>query len=48
MALTLQGLDCLVFTGGIGEHAAYIRALSCERLRWLGVEFDPSANDGPI
>ena len=44
MALTLQGLDCLVFTGGIGEHAAIVRALSCDRLRWLGVELDASAN----
>jgi acetate kinase len=46
MALTLQGLDSLVFTGGIGEHAAKVRALSCERLRWLGVELDASANGG--
>jgi acetate kinase len=46
MALSLQGLDCLVFTGGIGEHAAKARALSCDRLRWLGVELDASANDG--
>jgi acetate kinase len=46
MALTLQGLDCLVFTGGIGEHAAKVRALSCARLRWLGVELDASANGG--
>jgi acetate kinase len=46
MALTLQGLDCLVFTGGIGEHAAIVRALSCYRLRWLGVELDASANGG--
>jgi acetate kinase len=46
MAVSLQGLDCLVFTGGIGEHAAKVRALSCDRLRWLGVELDASANDG--
>jgi acetate kinase len=48
MALTLEGLDCLVFTGGIGEHAAKIRALICHRLRWLGLEFDPKANDGAL
>jgi acetate kinase len=48
MALTLEGLDCLVFTGGIGEHAAKIRALICYRLRWLGLEFDPKANDGAL
>jgi acetate kinase len=46
MALTLQGLDCLVFTGGIGEHAAKVRALCCHRLRWLGVELNASANGG--
>jgi acetate kinase len=45
MALTLQGMECLVFTGGIGEHAAKVRALVCGRLRWLGVELDLSAND---
>ena len=45
MALTLEGLDCLVFTGGIGEHAAKVRALICNRLRWLGLEVDPKAND---
>ena len=46
MALTLEGLDCLVFTGGIGEHAAKARALIGSRLRWLGIELDPDANDG--
>ena len=45
MAVTLQGLDCLVFTGGIGEHAAKVRALVCNRLRWLGLELDPKTND---
>jgi acetate kinase len=48
MALTLEGLDCLVFTGGIGEHAAKVRALVCNRLRWLGVELDPKANEGVV
>ena len=43
MALTLEGLDCLVFTGGIGEHAAKVRALVCNRLRWLGLELDPKS-----
>jgi acetate kinase len=48
MALTMEGLDCLVFTGGIGEHAAKVRALVCNRLRWLGLELDPKANDGTV
>ena len=46
MALTLEGLDCLVFTGGIGEHAAPVRAMVCNRLRWLGLELNPQANNG--
>lgn len=37
LAGSLGGLDGFVFTGGIGEHAAEIRAAVCERLRWLGV-----------
>lgn len=45
MANTLGGLDCLVFTGGIGEHSSEIRRQVCERLRWLGAEIDRSAND---
>ncbi len=45
MALTLEGIDCLVFTGGIGEHAAKVRAGICKRLRWLGLELDARAND---
>ncbi len=45
MANTLGGLECLVFTGGIGEHSKEIRQKICNRLRWLGVTMDPSAND---
>lgn len=45
MATTLGGLDCLVFTGGIGEHAKEIRSAICERLGWLGVRIDAAAND---
>jgi len=44
MANSLGGLECLVFTGGIGEHAPDIRAVACERLLWLGAELDPFAN----
>src|ERR1700761_7176182 len=44
MALTLEGLDCLVFTGGIGANAAKVRALICARLRWLGLDLDSEAN----
>ncbi|WP_426412321.1 acetate/propionate family kinase [Bradyrhizobium ganzhouense] len=45
MANTLGGLDCLVFTGGIGEHAKEIRGAIGERLAWLGVRIDSAAND---
>ena len=45
LASALGGLDGLVFTAGIGEHAAPIRAAVCERMAWLGVRFDPAAND---
>ena len=44
LVAALGGLDALVFTGGIGENAAPIRAKICERLGWLGLEFDPQAN----
>ena len=45
----LGGLDALVFSAGIGEHSAEIRRRVCERLRWLGVEFDETANgDGSV
>jgi acetate kinase len=45
MANTLGGLDCIVFTGGIGEHAGQVRAQVCDRLAWLGVEIDRASND---
>ncbi|MGY4626538.1 acetate kinase [Bradyrhizobium sp. USDA 4486] len=45
MAATLGGLECLVFTGGIGEHASEIRSAIGERLAWLGVRIDAAAND---
>jgi acetate kinase len=40
----LCGLDCLVFTGGIGEHAAAVRAGIVAQLAWLGLVLDPVAN----
>ncbi len=42
---SLGGLDGLVFTAGIGEHAPEIRARVCARLDWLGVAIDTEAND---
>ena len=34
----------MVFTAGIGEHAADVRAAVCGHLAWLGVALDPEAN----
>jgi acetate kinase len=45
LAAALHGLDALVFTGGIGEHAATIRARVCRDAGWLGVTLDVSANE---
>jgi acetate kinase len=41
----LHGLDLLVFSGGIGEHAAVVRARICEALAFVGLQLDPSRND---
>jgi len=38
------GLDALVFTGGIGEHAAEVRRRVCEQSEWLGIRLDLEAN----
>jgi acetate kinase len=43
-AAVLDGLDTLVFAGGIGENAASIRARICEGLSYLGLELDAAAN----
>jgi len=50
LAAVLGGLDRLVFTGGIGEHAAPVREAICEDLGHLGIELDPQANEahGPV
>jgi acetate kinase len=44
LAAALGGIDALVFTAGIGEHAAEIRRRVCMDAIWLGVEPDQSAN----
>jgi acetate kinase len=46
MAAALGGVDVLVFTGGVGEHSAAVRAAAADGLRFLGVELDPERNDG--
>jgi acetate kinase len=44
MVTALGGLDALVFTGGVGEHSAQVRAHVCRRLAYLGVAIDDDAN----
>ena len=44
LAAALGGLDAFVFTAGIGEHSATIRARVAEKLAWLGVDLDAAAN----
>jgi len=45
LAAALGGLDALVFTGGIGEHAAPIRAQVLRNAQWLGFALDATANE---
>lgn len=44
LAAAMQGIDGLIFTGGIGEHAHTIRENISSGLKWLGIEINPSAN----
>jgi acetate kinase len=50
LAAALGGVDALVFTGGIGENSAAIRARVMDDAGWLGIERDAAANDagGPL
>jgi acetate kinase len=45
LAAALGGLDAFVFTAGVGENSAEVRARIAERLVWLGAELDPAANE---
>ncbi|MBR3696663.1 MAG: acetate kinase [Clostridia bacterium] len=44
-AVSLKGLDAVVFTGGIGENQINIRRKICENLEWMGVKIDLKKND---
>ncbi|HGL6717428.1 acetate/propionate family kinase [Burkholderia contaminans] len=50
LAAAMEGIDAIVFTAGIGEHAAVIREGVMRRAAWLGVEIDVEANNsgGPL
>jgi acetate kinase len=45
LAAALGGLDALIFTAGIGEHAAEVRRRVCLGAVWLGIDLDPAANE---
>jgi acetate kinase len=45
MAAAMEGLDGIVFTGGIGENSARVRREVCAPLEWLGVTLDEAANE---
>jgi acetate kinase len=44
LAVTMGGVDALVFTAGVGEHAVEVRASICAGLECLGLELDSHAN----
>jgi acetate kinase len=46
LTATLGGIDALVFTAGVGENAAEVRAESCQGLECMGIELDAEANAG--
>lgn len=43
-AAVMGGVDCIVFTAGLGENSAQTRALACEGLEFLGIKLDESVN----
>ena len=46
MLASLDRLDALVFTGGVGENSAAVREQVCSRFAWLGIKLDREANLG--
>lgn len=42
---SIQGLDGIVFTAGMGENSPVVRAKTCEALAWTGVQIDPAVNE---
>jgi acetate kinase len=45
LAAAMNGIDALVFTAGIGEHAPAIREMVLKRVAWLGLKIAPQANE---
>jgi acetate kinase len=48
LAATLEGLDTLIFTAGIGQNAPAIRWCICEGMEFLGIHLDSSHNDANL
>jgi acetate kinase len=48
LAAAVGGLDAVVFTGGIGQHAPAVRAAILQQLQWLGLQIDPAANEAAV
>ena len=47
-AAAMNGLDCIVFTAGLGENQAHLRYSICRGLKFFGVKIDPELNDKMI
>ena len=45
LTAALNGLDAIVFTGGVGENSREIRRRVCARLSWMGIELDAALNE---
>jgi acetate kinase len=41
----MVGVDCIIFTGGIGENSSFVRELICRDLHLFGIQLDPSKNN---
>ncbi len=48
MAAELEGIDGMIFTGGIGENASPVREQVCDHLKWLGINLDSTKNQQRI
>ncbi len=46
-AAAMEGVDLLVFTGGVGENDPAMRSHVCRGMEFMGIEFDGQANEGP-
>ena len=44
-AAAMNGVDCIVFTAGVGENTACVRAAICENMQYLGLEIDAEKNE---